>query len=180
MRVQYQSWQPVDTEKTAKGTKAPYYGNIGVAVALGDLTNSSISVSYVPLGSEQETAYAIYDSGVLKRLMLINMHGYNTTKDGAGTEPLPNPEPRPSRTFSFAAHNLNQKLSAHVQRLMANGSDAITGITFDGWSYNWELDNGRPVRLNNVTTGEVIQAKNGVVTVEVPDSSAALLHLQTG
>ena len=57
---------------------------------------------------------------------------------------------------------------------MANGSDAITGISFDGWSYNWELDNGRPVKLVNITTGKFIGSKNGVVTVQVSNSSAAL------
>lgn len=109
--------------------------------------------------------------------MVINMHGYNTTKDGAGTDPLPNPPRRVSRDFSFVAQSL-KGVSVRVQRLMANGSDAITGVTFDGWSYNWELDNGKPVRLHNVTVGEVVKSKDGVVTLRVPDSSAALLHLQ--
>lgn len=110
--------------------------------------------------------------------MVINMHGYNTTKDGAGTDPLPNPPKRVSREFSFVAQQLKKDISVRVQRLMANGSDAITGVTFDGWSYNWELDNGKPVRLNNVTTGETLKSKNGVITVKVPDSSAVLLHLE--
>lgn len=51
---------------------------------------------------------------------------------------------------------------------------SITGVTFDEWSYNWELDNGKPVRLDNVTTGETFRSKQGVITVMVPDSSAAL------
>ncbi|PWI75668.1 Glycoside hydrolase, catalytic core [Purpureocillium lilacinum] len=173
----YQAWQPIDTDKTAKGTKAPYYGSIAVAAALGDLTRGSISVSSVPMSSDAEAAYAIYNKGSLKRLMVINMHGYNTTKDGAGVDPLPSPAPRPSRSFSFAVEGLRRGAPVRVQRLMANGSDAITGVTFDSWSYNMELDNGKPVRLDNVTTGEVVRASRGVVTVQVPDSSAALLHL---
>lgn len=64
-----------------------------------------------------------------------------------------------------------------VQRLAANGSDAITGITWDGWSYNYELANGQPVRLANVTdVGEtVVVSDNGTVAVTVPDASAAVL-----
>jgi hypothetical protein len=58
---------------------------------------------------------------------------------------------------------------------LANGSDAITGITFDAWSYNYELAQGKPVRLGNVTYGEATVVKDGVVAVDVPDSSAALL-----
>lgn len=110
--------------------------------------------------------------------MVINMHGYNTTEDGAGVDPLPNPKTRPRRSFSFAVPGLKDT-SVHVQRLIANGSDAITGISFDGWSYNFELDNGKPVRLNNVTTGEVLTSENGAITVQVPDSSAALLNLNS-
>ncbi|TWU78504.1 hypothetical protein ED733_008987 [Metarhizium rileyi] len=173
----YQAFQPVDTNKTTKGTKAPYYGSIGVAAALGDVTKSSVSVSSVPMSSDRETAYAIYEDGYLKRLMVINMHGYNTTRDGAGLHPLPDPPGRGSWDFSFSPQDLKQHVSFRVQRLMANGSDAITGVTFDGWSYNWELDNGNPVRLHNTTTGEMVKSKHGVFTVRVPDSSAALLHM---
>ena len=61
---------------------------------------------------------------------------------------------------------------------MANGSDAISGITFDGYSYNYELDEGKPVRLNNVTYGEKINVgKNGMLKVDVPWSSAAIVSL---
>lgn len=176
--LQYQSWQPIDTDKTAKGTKAPYYGNIATASALGNLTAGSVSVASIPLSSDMEAAYAIYVEGHLKRLVAINMHGYNTTVDGAGVAPLENPEPRPHRAFSFLVGDGNSAdVHAGVRRLMANGSDAITGITFDGWSYNYELDNGRPVKLSNVTTGETLESNKGVLTVLVPDSSAAILDI---
>ncbi len=61
---------------------------------------------------------------------------------------------------------------------MANGSDAITGITFDGWSYNYEVRAGRPVRLGNVTVGErVVVGEGGVVTVRVADASGVVLDV---
>ncbi|KAM3551831.1 hypothetical protein MY1884_007514 [Beauveria asiatica] len=172
----YQSWQPVDTQTAPKGTKAPYYGNVAAASALGNLLRGNVSVTSLPLASDAEAAYAIHEGGRLRRVLAINMHGYNTTKDGAGVDPLPAPKPRPSRPFSFAVGHVGRP--ATVQRLIANGSDAITGITFDGWSYNYQLDNGRPVRLRNVTTGETVKVSGGVVTVQVPDSSAALLHIE--
>lgn len=175
--LQYQSWQPVETEKTVKGTKAPYYGNIAAAAALGNLTRGGVTVSSIPLSSDMEAAYAIYEEGHLRRVLAINMHSYNTTADGAGVDPLPSPDPRPARPFSFLLSDLHDDTEFAVQRLMANGSDAITGITFDGWSYNWELDNGKPVRLHNVTTGETLRPSKGVVSVKVPDSSAVLLSI---
>ena len=64
-----------------------------------------------------------------------------------------------------------------LKRLVANGSDAITGITWDGWSYNYELNNGKPVRLGNVTVGETVKVVSGKATVGVEDSSAVVLDL---
>ncbi len=102
------------------------------------------------------------------------MRAYNTTTGASG--------PRPSETFTFQLPPGTNKgasvKSVGVQRLLANGSDAITGITFDGYSYNYELDEGRPVVLNNVTRNEVVQVtQNGMVTVDVPWSSAVILNL---
>lgn len=104
------------------------------------------------------------------------MRGYNTTVDGQGLESVPNPPPRSSQQYTFAVSGVRNGELVGVQRLLANGSDAITGITFDGWSYNYELDLGKPVRLHNVTVGETAVVRNGQVTVDVPDSSAVLLN----
>lgn len=139
---------------------------------------NNVSVVSLPLASDTEAAYAIYEGGRLRRLLAINMRGYNTTVDGAGVDPLPRPPPRSSRSYSFRiGGGGGGGSSIGVQRLMANGSDAITGITFDGWSYNYELNNGKPVQQRNVTTGETLRITGGVVTVQVPDSSAALLSI---
>ncbi|KAF6832002.1 glycoside hydrolase family 79 protein, partial [Colletotrichum musicola] len=64
---------------------------------------------------------------------------------------------------------------AKVQRLRANGSDAVSGITWDGWSYNHELDEGKPVKLDNVTVGETVEVKDGRVEVEVAASEAVVV-----
>ena len=62
---------------------------------------------------------------------------------------------------------------------MANGSDAITGVTFDGYGYDYELDNGKPVSLANVTRDETLAVgRRGVVNVKVPDSSAVLVSFK--
>lgn len=152
---------------------------MAVAAMLRNSAARPVSISNIPLGTDQyEAAYAAHFTRKekLARILVINMHGYNTTVDGAGLDPLPNPAVRTSREYSFqVGSQAADGQQVRIQRLMANGSDAITGITFDGWSYNWELDVGRPVRLHNVTTGETAVVKNGQVTVKLPDSSAALL-----
>lgn len=69
----YQSWQPIDTDKATKGTKAPYYGNIAVAAFLGDITKATPSIVNLPLQNEEEAAYAAYVDGKLARIIVINM-----------------------------------------------------------------------------------------------------------
>lgn len=115
--------------------------------------------------------------------MVLNLRAHNTTVDGAGLIPLPGPSApeRGSVDYSFRLPDadLRRGRGARIRRLMANGSDAITGITWDGWSYNHDLDGGRPVRLGNVTVGErAVVGEDGVLTVKVADASAALLELE--
>lgn len=112
------------------------------------------------------------------------MHSYNTTFDGTGLGDATNITERISRVYTFDVSGVDSLASGDqvsVQRLSANGSDAISGITWDGWSYNWELDEGRPVRLANVTVGEFVTVSdNGTVAVSVPDSSVAMLSFLNG
>lgn len=177
----YQSWQPIDTVNATKGTKAPYYGNIMVATFLGNLTAGNVSIADMELGNIHQNAYAAYVDGQLARIAIIQMNSYNSTFNGSGVGPTTTTAPRPSETFSFQlpASNTASLKGVQVQRLLANGSDAITGITFDGWSYNLELDDGMPVKMNNVSAGEMLQAtQDGTISVTVPWSSAAILNLQ--
>ncbi|KAH7132105.1 hypothetical protein B0J11DRAFT_548109 [Dendryphion nanum] len=164
----YASWQPISTSKTAIGTKAPYYGNIAVAAALGNITSSPTRVQNLPLDSATEAAYAVFAGAKLKSLVVINMDEYNHS--------VPNPSPRPEVSYNFTVPATCAG-SGVVQRLLANGSDAITGITFNGQSYNYELDLGRPRSMANVTKDETVWVgADGGVTVPVWWSSAAVVH----
>lgn len=173
----YQAWQPVETNITQKGTKAPYYGQAAVAAFMGDLTKENLEVQNLPLSKSTEAAYAAYDSDLLKRIMVINMVQYNysaTNVTPAG------PIPRPATTYNFTVPT---SCAGHgtLSRLLANGSDAITGVTFNGVSYNYELDNGKPVVLGNVTKDEMVWVgEDGIFQVNVPDSSAAMVNLDCG
>jgi hypothetical protein len=171
----YQAWQPVSTNRTSIGTKAPYYGNIAVAAFLGDLTEAANrpQVVNIDLDDQFKAAYASYAHGDLNKIMLINLHDHNTTAENNYTVPS---SPRGIEKFSVQMPQGCKGKTATLQRLMANGSDAVTGATFDGYSYNFELDNGKPVLLNNVTRGESARVDHrGNLDVEVPDSSAVLI-----
>ena len=168
----YASWQPIQTNKTTIGTKAPYYGNVMVAAMLGsgDTKNADVQVVNLPLSEETEAAYAAYVDGKLSRIAVINMQEHNYTGTSSSVS-------RPTAKYSFSLPESSDK-SLSVQRLMANGSDAITGISWDGWSYNYELKGGVPIRLDNVTIGETVSVDSkGVVEFEVPYSSGAILNM---
>ncbi|KAK1996697.1 beta-glucuronidase [Colletotrichum falcatum] len=199
----YQSWQPIETNMTALGTKAPYYGNIAVAAFLApppppSPQRSPISVAHIPLDSDpgspphdgRSAAYAAYHGPDLLRILLVDLHAHNSTVNGTGTAPDPDPD-RSRATFShsfavpWGADNGGGGggcccALAGVRRLRANGSDAITGITWDGWSYNHELDGGRPVRLPNVTVGERVPVDAGRVTLTVSASEAVIVSAPEG
>ncbi|GJC84925.1 beta-glucuronidase [Colletotrichum liriopes] len=177
----YQSWQPVNTDTTAIGTKAPYYGNIAIAAFLAPPKSSDpVSVAHIPLqgGDEQSAAYAAYHGDTLARLIVINMHAYNSTINGTGTTPNPNPKSRKDFAYSFEVP-WDAGL-ANVRRLRANGSDAITGITWDGWSYNHELDEGKPVKLDNVTVDEYAWVSGGQVLFTASASEAVIISPDGG
>ncbi|KAI1408954.1 glycoside hydrolase family 79 protein [Hypoxylon sp. FL1857] len=173
----YASWQPIDTDKTSIGTKAPYYGNIAAAAFLG---KAGTRVAQVPLAGPQvnpetDVAYAAFDeNNKLSRILALNMHAYNYTLNGTGSLGSLNPVQRPVRGYTFAGVHA-ESTQATVRRLRANGSDAVTGITWDGYSYNYELDYGKPVKLDNVTTGETLQVVNGSIHVPVQDSEVIIL-----
>ncbi|KAK5681569.1 hypothetical protein LTS10_006102 [Elasticomyces elasticus] len=169
----YQAWQPIESDLESKGTKAPYYGSIAVAAFMGDIVKATPSIVNLPLANEEESAYAAYVDGKLARLIVVNMMSYNATDYNSN---YTDNYPRPVERYIFQLPRASRG-QVRLQRLLANGSDAISGVTFDGYSYNLELDNGMPVLLSNVTRGETARVgRNGRLSVDVPYSSAVIVH----
>ena len=173
----YNSWQPIPTPNISISTLPPYYGNIAVAAMLGDLTSEIPRIVAVPLEGVGDfaAAYGAYVNGSqLARVAVIDLHAWNST-NADGTV---NSTPRPATNYTFAlpsALGIADGTGVGVQRLVAAGSDAQTGITWNGWSYAYELDEGREVRMDNVTVGETVDVVEGMVVVEMEWSSAVVL-----
>ena len=171
----YASWQPVDTDLATTATKAPYYGNIAVAKFLGNTSASdNVRISELDLDSDPyHSAYAAYINDRLERIALIQMQAYNSTDGGEGAD-------RPSETFTLQLDgDFSTVEEIEVLRLTASGSNAVTDVSFDGYSYSHDLDDGRPSLLPDVPRGEVVQVTSGgEVVVDLPWSSAAVLILR--
>lgn len=153
-----------------------------MAAFLGNTLRDPVAVANVPLSTPAEAAYTAYSVATsgLVRAVVVNMHAYNTTLGGSGLGEAANVSARVVRAYTFDVSGgaLRPGDRVAVRRLSANGSDAVSGVTWDGWSYNYELDGGRPVRLPNVTVGEYVTVTaNGTIEVGVPDASAAVLDL---
>ena len=164
----YNAWQPIQTNISI-GTKAPYYGSIAAAAMIGDTTTSEIRIANIPLTSSTEAAYAAYANGSLARIAVINMQAYNATVPSQQR-----PSTRGSQTYLFSVSQ-SDNTPVKVRSLLADGSDATTGISFDGYSYDYQLKQGMPVLLSNITRGQTVTVKNGIVNVQVMDSSAVIL-----
>lgn len=174
LNFRYASWQPRDTDRAPRQTKPSYYGDVAVASALGNLVEGVVRVANLPMDGETNAAYATYADGVLKRVVLINMQTYNYSTAAEGAV-------RPGRVYSFGVPTGcgGEANAVTVQRLMANGSDVLSGVTFNGISYNVELDEGKPVAQGNTTRDESLGIEeDGIVNVLVPDASAVIVQLE--
>jgi hypothetical protein len=133
------------------------------------------------MSGKRAAAYAAYVSSRLARLIVINLEAHNSTVNGNGEVNDPNEPERPEFKYAFRLPESQIRTGwASVQRLAANGSDAISGITWDGWSYNREVDDGKPVRLRNVTVGEKVLVNGGVVELMVAAREAVMLTFHGG
>jgi hypothetical protein len=169
----YQSWQPLTTNLTTIGTKPPYYGNLAVAAMMHKLHPSSLlAISHLPASTANTSFYTAHVNNTLTRILIVDLHTYNTTANNFTTS-----FPRPVQTHEFVVPRGCK--SGRVSRLMANGSDAVTGITWEGKSYAYELAEGKGVRMGNVTQGESVDVDGkGVVRVDVAWSSAVIVSLK--
>ncbi|KAJ5684626.1 uncharacterized protein N7477_000971 [Penicillium maclennaniae] len=158
LNYRYASWQPIESESEPPTTRPPYYGQIMVASAIGH--SEDAHVVNIPLSEDTEAAYAIYNGNKLSKIVAINMQAHNATTTGT----------RPSREYTF---NVAGKSHAKVERLIAPGSDSLEGVTFGGVSYDYSLRKGMPVVIDQKE--EILRVESGVLSVNVPDSSAVLV-----
>lgn len=171
VNYRYASWQPIETERGVRTTKPAFYGNAATADFVGREAGEQVRVVELDLTgegqkSEVEAGYAALVEGRIQKLAIVNLRQWNATEN----------EQRPEQRYEFVLpEGVTQGL---VKRLVAGGTDSYSGVTYGGMSYNLELDDGRPVRLENVTDVEDVPVgKDGRLVITVPDASAAIVRL---
>lgn len=151
--------------------RGPYYGLPLVADFQG---TSSGKVTEI-LGDDLATAYAIYDSGsgALSRVALVNLKFWSA--DVGGT--------RGSTTFdipvkagvkSVKVSRLRADAGAHALGYDNQGNGGMITWAGETWSYKLDQGNGSPV--SGVAKTETVAVCNGVASVTLPDSEAAVVY----
>jgi hypothetical protein len=158
----YSAWAPSTDPPT---TNAPYYGNVMVAAAVGPAPRSTIAYLDLGNGDARVSAYGVYEGGVLKRVVVLNMREW---RSDSGT-------PRTSSTFS--PNVAKEVKGARVERLRAPGAEVLSGVTFGGVSYDYGLNGGKPVVVDADAAKEVVLVKKGVLSVVLEDSEGVVMHL---
>lgn len=114
------------------------------------------------LGRDNLSAYAIYESEMLARYVVINLDEWNSTTS----------YPRPSQRVLL---DLSKHAgSVEVRRLTGPGASADQGISWGGIS--WNYTDGRLGEFGDREV-EVMRVRGGFVGFEVESSEAAVVEL---
>ncbi|CAG8921660.1 unnamed protein product [Penicillium salamii] len=157
----YAGWTPVEHNGVAPQVRAPLYGQIFAADAIG--RHPTVQVKALEFQRDDLSAYAIYESGILARYVVVNLDEWNSTTS----------YPRPSQKFELdVPHYLK---SVEVRRLVGPGASADTGISWGGLS--WNYTDGRLGRTGKRQV-EVLRVSKGTVTLDLDSTEAAIVELQ--
>ena len=153
----YTAWQPVDSSKGAKGTRAPYYGLISAAAMIAK--NKNLQIVNARTQNPYHSVYGAYSNGKLVRLAILNMKEY--AGDGAA---------RGAAQFTVTIGSDGEWTAL---RLKANDSRDKTNMSFNGWKYDYP---GKPVKEAGWVK-ETIKTSGGKLTVTLPDTEAIILYV---
>ncbi|KAL6894855.1 hypothetical protein GGI43DRAFT_424697 [Trichoderma evansii] len=137
----YGAWIPISQNGTGPSTNPPYYGHVMVSKFIG--SNPNTRISNIDLNSDFYSAYAAYEDGQLARVVLLNLHEWNPPSNSQAEAEA---EAAPSTTFTLGTGRGGIKY-ATVELMTAPGALSETNITVAGISYDYDLAEGKPVRV---------------------------------
>lgn len=152
----YSLWSPFLAEVNSHSAlvRPSYYGALAISEVLGGSEGDGRKRQvHAVLEEETLVAYAVYDSGRLDSLVVVNMEPWNATQTG----------PRPYTRFWLPERLMG---SARVKRLTAPGSDVKTGATWGGQTVDEE---------GNVVGRMVAESWNAGQAMDVGYAEAAVL-----
>lgn len=151
--------------------RGPYYGLPLVADFLGSTPGPVTEI----LSDDLATAYATYDasSGKVTRVALVNLKFWAKAVGGTrGSTTFDIPVSDPSVT-EVKVQRLQAEAGAYAISYDNQGQDGM--ITYAGKTWSYQLDGGAGSTVAGVPAQETVSMCDGVVSVTVRDSEAALV-----
>lgn len=163
----YGAWLPIAQNGTGPTTNPPYYGHVMVSKFIG--AHPRTRINNIDLNSDFYSAYAAYENGRLTRVIILNLHEWSPGNgaEAEGSE-------APTTTFTISTGNRGIKY-ATVELMTAPGALSETNITVAGLSYDYNLAEGKPVRVAKQYESVLRPNEKGDITVQVRHSQAVLL-----
>lgn len=158
----YTAWVPVEYNGQTPGVRPPLYGQLVAADVIG--RHENVQVKSLDLGLWDLSAYAVYESGVLSRYVIINLNEWNTTTSYT----------RPTRKVSLSVPRGVH--SGEIMRLSGPGASSDTGITWGGYNWNYTTD-GRLGQFGEQQSWSVYP-RNGYVNMDIPSTEAIVVELR--
>ncbi|KAH8127697.1 hypothetical protein LI328DRAFT_164691 [Trichoderma asperelloides] len=137
----YGAWMPISQNGTGPSTNPPYYGHVIVSKFIG--SNPNTRINNIDLNSDFYSAYAAYEEGRLARVVLLNLHEWNPPSNSQAEAEA---EAAPSTAITLSTGRSGIKY-ATVELMTAPGALSETNITVAGISYDYDLAEGKPVRV---------------------------------
>ena len=126
-------------------------------------------INNIDLNSDFYSAYAAYEGNRLARVVILNLHEWNPASSAEAEASR-----APSATFTISTGNRGIKY-ATVELMTAPGALSETNITVAGLSYDYDLAEGKPVRVAKQYESVLRPNSKGDITVQVRHSQAVLL-----
>lgn len=157
----YAGWVPVPYNGQNPHVRPPLYGQILAADVIGH--HRDVQIVPLVLDRWDLSAYAIYQSGLLAKYVVVNFDEWNSTTH----------YPRPSQKLELLVPSSVHQ--AEAKRLVGPGASATTGISWGGVGWDWMI-NGRLGKTGKEEV-EDMRVRNGRLFLEVPSTQAVVVDL---
>lgn len=125
------------------------------------------------LGSDYYSAYVAYEAGSLSRVAILNLLTWDPPNSTDTSSSIDATSDRPRTTFNLGISQGYR--SATVELMTAPGATFDTNITVAGMSYDYDLAEGRGVRVGKDTVATLHPGKDGSFSVDVEASQAVIV-----
>lgn len=156
----YTAWVPVHYNGQAPKVKPPLYGQLVAADVIGH--HPIVQVKSLDLGRDDLSAYAIYESDILAKYVIVNLDEWNSTTAYS----------RPFQKISLGVPGY--VTTAEAKRLTGPGASADTDISWGGLS--WNYTDGRLARSGS-DCSDMLRVNHGRLALELPSTEAVVIKL---